>query len=95
MRTGSFILFCISLFWCAQGLADPAVLTGASTQLPIDENVFYLEDPDGELTLEQFVAKEPQELESNQAHVFAKGYSTSVWWLRVNPERPGRPRLRG
>lgn len=65
MRAGLFILFRISLFWCAQGVAEPAVLTGETEQLPIDEYAAFLEDPEGKLPLEQFVSKD-KKLQSNQ-----------------------------
>jgi len=82
MKASSFLLFLLSMLLSVMATAGSPVLTEETTQIAIDEYVSYLEDPAGDLTVHQFLAKE-QSLQENHSRVFTRGYSESIWWLKV------------
>lgn len=62
-------------------------------QVALDEAVVYLEDTRGEMTVDD-VRRPDTRWDANGDSAFNRGYSNSVWWLRLQLHNPGSTELK-
>jgi hypothetical protein len=71
----------------APPVQEPLVLTNEQGQYPLGHYMDILEDPGGELTIEQVTSPEyASRFEPSQEEVPVYGYTTSAFWLRLRYE---------
>ncbi len=74
-----FALFFLALI-CEFALAAPQLST-PTERIVLNSHVHYLEDPDGSRALNHLLSN-TESWRQNPDHVFNKGFSHSVWWLK-------------
>jgi diguanylate cyclase len=73
------------LLWAAGAQAqEPAgMVTPGTPRLSVNRQVASFEDPSGQKTLEQVIRDESLPWRPGDDEAFNRGYSPSVWWLRL------------
>lgn len=84
---GRILFIAVFLLYSISGAAGEFDLKNVPQQ-SVDANVQYLEDPQGRLTVDDLRLQQTDWLDS-QGGAFNKGYSSSVWWLRVRMHHAG------
>lgn len=88
-RGARFMIRFLLIFLIAaaqSALADPLPVSDQASQ-SLNGAVSYLEDPEGRYTIE-FIRKEDLKWQSQGDSAFNKGYSASVWWLKLSLANP-------
>lgn len=83
---GRIRLFFLAPFFWALLICQYALAATQSSdpleRITLNNQVLYLEDPDGSRTLENLLSG-TESWRQNPDHVFNKGFSHSVWWLKL------------
>lgn len=82
---GRIRLFFLATFFLALLCERPLAATQfsiAAERNVLNSQVHYLEDTDGSLTLKELLGG-TESWQQNGEHVFNKGFSRSVWWLKL------------
>lgn len=72
-------MLCLLAGWVQ---AEQVLALDGQHQWVLDQEIQYLEDPQGSLTLNDIVARE--DWQQHGAETFNQGYSSSAWWLRLS-----------
>ncbi|MEB2326243.1 MAG: ATP-binding protein [Pseudomonas sp.] len=79
--------FCLAiLLYCLSPLAwafVPALLDSADSRQALGEHTYFLEDPHGELSVEQVLALPTESFQQLTGRHVNQGKNDSTWWLRV------------
>lgn len=84
-RLYSFLCLTLILVFSNLALAD-ALQLDASQRHNLRSGLYYMEDPGGALTVTDLLAD--QAWQRNSDNEFSHGYSSSVWWFRLDIHNP-------
>lgn len=73
----------ILLLFCANTYAEQFNLNKQSIQQGLPSYIYYLEDPSGDLTINDVLTLPNENWELNSKQTFNHGYNSSTWWLRI------------
>jgi hypothetical protein len=83
-----FLVFLLLLGIGSPVSSAPVDLIDHRLEQPLNSAIEYIEDPAGELTIEQ-VLNGNRSWHRHSGGTFNKGYSTSAWWFRFEIHNPG------